>query len=135
MALPILPIWRRSLCAAAGAMVGGFSGAVMGLFLSAPNPLTLTAAETWKVGLILGLVGWVILLIVLGLWLHYGISQIAWPSLFNALLSAVLTVWVCRAVHFPVLDTLIGLLVGTLVGWVLCQLCGRYTTIVKGVSR
>jgi uncharacterized membrane protein YeaQ/YmgE (transglycosylase-associated protein family) len=134
MVLPVLPIWSRSLCAAAGAMVGGFAGVVMGLLLSPPHAFTLTASETWKAGLLLGLVGWVILLIVFGLWLHYGMSQIAGPSLLNALLSAVLTVWVCRALHVPILDTLIGLLVGTLVGWILCQLCGRFTPL-KGANR
>jgi hypothetical protein len=129
-----LPIWTRSLCAASGALAGGFTGSVLGLLLSPPNAITLTASEALRAGVILGLVGWVIILLVVGAWLHYGISQIAAPSLVNAMLSAILTVFVCRAVHFPIADTVLGLMVGTLVGWILCQLCGRFET-VKGAVR
>ncbi len=120
-----LPIWRRSLCAVSGAIAGGLAGTVMGL-VQADKSFTLTAAEAFRVGLLLGAAGWVVLLIVIGLWFHYGLAQVAWPALVNTMITCILTVFVCRALHIPYLDTIIGVLIGTLVGYLLCLLCGRF---------
>jgi hypothetical protein len=121
-----LPIWRRSLCAVSGAIAGGIAGTVMGLILSDPG-FTLTVAESLRVGLLLGAVGWVVLLVVIGLWFHYGVAQVAWPALANSMITCVLTVFACRALNIPYLDTILGVLMGTLVGYLLCLLCGRFS--------
>lgn len=127
-----LPIWRRSICAVAGAMAGSLAGMVMGLLQSEMPPGVMSAADAWKASFALSVTGWVVILIVLGLWLHYGVSQIAWPALANSLLSATFTVFVCRALHIAFLDTILGLLIGTLIGYLLCLLCGRFSAF-KGV--
>ena len=129
-----LPIWRQSLCAVSGAIVGGMAGMVVGFSQTMPASPILTLIEALKTGLVLGLFGWIMLLVLLGAWLHYGFSAVAGPALLNALLSAILTVLVCNALHIPILDTLLGLLIGTLIGWLLCLWCGRWAG-VKGVAR
>jgi ABC-type antimicrobial peptide transport system permease subunit len=73
--------------------------------------------------LLLALVGWVTVLVMFGLWLHYGIVQIALPAAVNAVLTSFLTMWLNLLIQLPWLATLIGLLVGILVGLILCQFC------------
>jgi hypothetical protein len=131
-----LPIWRRSLCAASGAICGGLAGMVMGFYQGPPGAVVLTAAQAFQTGLVLGFIGWMVLLLVIGAWLHYTASAIALPALVNALLSSVLTVFICNALNIPIIDVLVGLLIGTLVGWLLCLLCGRWAEPgLKGVAR
>jgi len=120
--LPILTIWHRSLCAVTGAIAGGFAGMLFG-FAQLQQP-ALTPTDAVKVGILLGLVAWVFILMVEALWLHYG-AAVVWPSLVTSLLSAILTVVVANAVAVPVLSVWIGLLFGTLVGALLCRLCGE----------
>lgn len=124
----LVPIWRRSLCAVTGAIVGGFAGLIMQLLQLPLHPPLLTTSEAVKIGLILGLAGWLGMLVVLAAWLHYRLSQIAGPALVNSLLSAALTVFACNIFRYPIIDTVLGLLIGTLVGWLLCLTCGKLTT-------
>ena len=119
---PILTLWRHSLCAVTGAIAGGFAGMLLGI--AQLHQPALLLADAVKVGILLGLVAWVFILMVEGLWLHYG-SAIVWPSLVTSLLSAVLTVVIANAVALPVLSVWLGILVGTLVGALLCRLCGE----------
>lgn len=121
-----MPIWRHSLCAVTGAIVGAFSGMMMGLLQSPRQPPVLTMGDVVKTGLILGVAGWIGMLVVLAAWLHYRLSQIAGPALVNSLLSAILTVFVCNIVRFSVIDSILGVFIGTLVGWLLCRVCGKF---------
>lgn len=130
----ILTIWWRSLCAASGALVGGMSGLLFGLAqLRSTAPISIPDAI--QVGILLGLVGWVGLLLLLGIWLHYSVRAIALPALVTSLLSAVLTVVI--SIRFPnvLADLWIGLLIGTLVGAALCALCGMSQNPTKGDDR
>ncbi len=129
----MIPIWRRSLCAVSGAIVGGLSGMILGFIFAQPVSPTLSPSEMVKASLIFALLGWIAVLVFLGAWLHYGFSQIAGPALLNALITAFVTVFVCNKIHIAVICTLLGLLIGTLIGWILCILCTRYET--KGVTR
>jgi hypothetical protein len=122
----ILPIWRQSLCAVSGAIAGGLAGTVMGLAQAESPHQNLTVPEAWEIALVLGAAGWLVLLILVGLWFHYGLAKIALPALVNAMLTSIVTVFVCRALHIAYLDTLLGVLIGTLIGYLLCRLCGRY---------
>ena len=115
---------RLSFCALNGAIVGAIAGFLIGL-LQGEHAQPLAAAEVLGVGVTLGLLGWAFILIVVGMWLHYGSSAVAWPALINALLTAVLTVWVNNLVDLQTIATLIGILIGILVGTVLCRLCRR----------
>lgn len=117
---------KLSFCAVNGALVGALAGFLFGAHLLEHPSHTLTPAEILQVALILMIVCWLVVLVIVGLWLHYGASAIAWPLLLNALLTVVLTVWLNNMIRIPEIAALIGLLAGILVGTVLCRFCGRF---------
>lgn len=82
-------------------------------------------SDTFKIAIILSLLGWLVVLVVVGVWRHYGILAIALPGLITAFLAAFLTVIVSNSAQIPVLSPLIGLLIGILVGVVLCRFCQK----------
>ena len=118
-----LGIWRRSVCAASGAIAGGLAGFLFGLLLVDQPGIALSLADIVLMGALLGILGWVAILVVVGLWLHYGPSAIAAPAFVNALLTSILTVAIDAWLRVAVLCVFVGLLVGTLVGALLCSLC------------
>jgi hypothetical protein len=126
-------IWRRSICAASGAMAGGIAGMLFGFAQLGRQRIPLQTAAAINTGLLLGGVGWLAVLVVVGLWLHYGIRTIALPSLFTSLLTGILTVLIALHVWLAFLDVWIGLLVGTIVGAGLCRLCG-WRSVTRGES-
>jgi hypothetical protein len=131
----ILTIWWRSLCAASGAIAGGTAGLLFGLAYRL-STVPISTADGVQAGVVLGLFGWVVLLLLIGVWLHYGVRAIALPALVTSLLSAVLTVLISmRYPPSPLADLWIGLLVGTLVGAALCALCGMSQTPKRGDDR
>ena len=129
-----LNIWRRSICAASGAMAGGIAGLLFGLAQLGRAKFVIPTPAAFETGILLGFVGWVAILIVVGLWLHYGMRAIAIPALFTSLITAVLTVFIAIALWLSILDVWIGLLVGTLVGAALCRLCGTRLAMAGGES-
>ena len=116
---------RLSFCAANGALVGALAGFLFGAHLLEHANHTLTPAEIVQVAALLAPVCWLVVLVVVGWWLHYGARAIAWPLLLNALLTVLLTVWLNNLIRIPEIATLIGLLIGALVGTVLCRFCRR----------
>jgi hypothetical protein len=116
---------RLSLCSLIGAIVGGISGFLFGLLIGQFGTLVLTGNEILRIGLILAVVGWLAVLLIVGVWLRYRISAIFLISLINAVLTAVLTVYFNYLIQQPILATLIGLLIGILVGVILCWFCRR----------
>lgn len=121
-----LSIWSRNLCAASGAIAGGLVGLLVGLFQLQP-PGVIPSADVVRVALILGIFAWLVVLLIVGLWLHYGVGPIALQSLVTTLLTSLLTVYLANKVHLPPLSVWIGILIGTLVGWLLCRFCGDKT--------
>jgi hypothetical protein len=119
-----LTIWRRSLCAVSGAIAGGIVGLLVGLFQAA-MPGVIPLADVIRAALILGLFAWLVILLIVGVWLHYGVGAIALSSLVTTFLTSLLTVYLANKIQLPVLATWIGILVGTLVGYALCRLCGE----------
>jgi hypothetical protein len=117
----IWTIWRRSLCAVSGAIAGGITGLLFGLAQLSSGKIAMTAAA--ETGIVLGFIAWIAILVVVGLWLHYGPRVIALPSLITSLVTAVLTVFIGNQLSIPILDVWIGLLVGTVVGAIFCRLC------------
>jgi len=115
-------------------MAGGITGLLFGLVQLGGPGAVFPVIEAAKTGILLGLVAWVVILVVVGLWLHYGLRPIALPALLNALVAAVLTVLIASPLRIPLLDVWIGLLVGTLVGATLCRLCGTRQTLAGGDS-
>ncbi len=124
----IFSIWRRSICALAGGFCGGVAGALLGLYQAADPAFRLSGPEVWQMGLLLALVAWIGVLVVIGLWLHYGLRATALPALVTAVIVSIITVAIANKVHVPPLTVWIGLIVGTLIGAALCAFCRlRYT--------
>ena len=118
-------IWRRSLCAVSGAIAGVIVGFIFGLFqIQTPVP-ALALPDVVRVSLMLGIAAWIATLVIVGIWARYGIAAIFLPSLVNALVTSLLTVYIANSVRMPILALWIGMLVGTLVGALLCRLCGN----------
>jgi hypothetical protein len=116
---------RLSFCALNGALIGALAGFLFGALLLEHGSHTFTPAELLQIALLLALICWFVVLVIVGLWLHYGASAIAWPLLLNALLTCVFTVWFNNLIRIPELATIVGLLVGLIVGSLLCRFCRR----------
>jgi len=116
---------RLNLCALSGALSGAATGFFFGLlqFHLEAEGLPLSGSEIVVVALLLGLLGWVTVLVVVGVWLRYKMQAIALPALINAVLTSVLTVYVSNVIQLPALASLVGLLIGILVGAIFCWLC------------
>lgn len=128
----IWTIWRRSVCAVGGAMAGGITGLLFGLIQLGDPATAAPLSVAIPTGILLGLLGWFVILLVIGLWLHYGARSIALQSLVTSLITAVLTTIISNQLGQPILDAWIGLLVGTIVGAALCALCGMRQAPMTG---
>ena len=118
---------KLSYCSRSGALAGLVAGffCALALLQLAETPVSIPAADLFKGGLALGLLAWVVLLLVVGVWLRYGLRQVALFALIISVITAVFTVFINYAIQIPVLAVPIGLLVGILVGLLLCWFCRR----------
>jgi len=117
---------RFSFCAKVGAIVGIIAGSFFALLQGMTPGVSYPPPELLLIGAALALLGWLFVLLAVGVWLRYGAAAIAAPALLNALVTAILTVFVGNFVQQPALDWLIGLLIGLVVGALLCRWCGRW---------
>ncbi|HEY6045033.1 MAG TPA: hypothetical protein VIU65_00435 [Pyrinomonadaceae bacterium] len=116
---------KLPICALVGAIIGAIAGFFFGMLQLELALPVLPIIDVLKIGLLLALLGWLVVLLVVGVWLHYGVSAIALQAMINAILTAVLTVYANNIIHQPIFATLIGLLIGILVGFILCWYCRR----------
>lgn len=123
---------RFSFCAKIGAIVGIIAGSFFALLQGSSPAATFAPQELLLMGIALALVGWLFVLLAVGIWLRYGAAAIAGPALLNALITAILTVLVCDFFGLPALDWIFGLVIGLLVGTLLCRLCERWPVFLKG---
>lgn len=117
---------RLSLCTIVGGCSGAFVGMIFGLAQLEHPDAAVSPGDLVVIALAGALTIWLILLLVLGLWLRYGVRAIAAQTLVNSFITAFLTVLICDALETPMLSSLIGLVVGIAVGSLLCMLCGRW---------
>jgi hypothetical protein len=125
---------RLPFCSKIGAIAGAVAGALMGMAMGAIVPGGLTMAGIFEAAGMLAVAGWITVLILVGVWLRYGLAQIWAPAALNALLTALLTVWVNNLVRLPWAATLLGILAGVLVGAILCRLCGPWGDLGKSAG-
>ena len=118
---------RVPFCSLAGMLVGSITGTLFGLTLFAHPGASLDLKTLLGIGLLLGLLGFVFVLFFIGVLLRYGIGQIFLPGLVNALITAVITVLVDYVLQVPELAGWVGLLIGLLVGAILCRLCEAWS--------
>jgi len=123
--LAALLFGRLSFCALMGALIGALAGFLFSALMEEHPGYVFTTTELLQIALPLVVVCWLVVLLIVGVWLHYGVAAIAWPLLLNAFLTVLLTLWANNLIQMPVLAGLIGLLIGILVGSILCRFCGR----------
>lgn len=123
--LAALLFGRLSFCALMGALIGALAGFLFSALMEEHPGYVFTTTELLQIALPLIVVCWLVVLLIVGVWLHYGVAAIAWPLLLNAFLTVLLTLWANNLIQMPVLAGLIGLLIGILVGSILCRFCGR----------
>lgn len=114
---------KLPFCSVAGALVGVIAGTLLGLCEAALPAGMPSLGDVVATALALGLLGWFSIILMFGVWLHYGIAQIAPPALPNALLTALLTVWINFLIRMPAIAVPLGMLAGILVGLMLCRFC------------
>src|SRR6266571_4026975 len=114
---------RLPFCSMPGAGVGAFAGVVLGIVMVQEPGLAVTFGQLVVIGAILGVVGFLMVLLLLGVWLHYGVAAIALPAFVNAILTGVLSVLIVHALRVPAIAAFLGAAVGAAIGAVLCGLC------------
>lgn len=126
------PFARLPFCSLPGAVAGSFAGFIVTLFMLEHPDLVLTPQEQVLLALMIGVTAWLLILLLYGMLLQYGVAAILWPALLNALLSALLTVFVNLWLGRPEVASVLGLLIGVLVGALLCRFCRNFTGRARG---
>ena len=113
------------------------ASAVLGWVSSVRSWLNRPAVENHEVSrisvaVVLGLIAWLFLLLVIGVWLKYGIGSIALQTFVTAFLTAFFTVYLSNIINLPYLTVILGWLVGILIGYLLCLFCRRYFPGLRG---
>ncbi len=121
-------------CSLTGALVGAIAGFFFSLFQLQNPSLILIPSEILIIGILLGFVGWLFVLLVVGMWLHYGVRSISLQAFLNSMLTAIFTVYINNLIQIPAVAVIVGMIVGIIIGYLLCLLCRRYEHNRRGVS-
>jgi hypothetical protein len=70
---------RLPFCSLPGAIVGAISGLVFGLTLTGNTTISLQWSDILLAGMLLGVPGFLFVLLLFGLWLRYGVGAIFSP--------------------------------------------------------
>src|SRR6266436_903657 len=108
---------KLPICSLVGAIIGSIAGFFFGMLQSQLTLPVLPMIDVLRIGLLLALLGWLIALLVVGVWLHYGVAAIALQAFINAILTAILTVYANNLIQQPIIATFIGLVIGILIGY------------------
>ena len=110
------------ICAQTGAFMGVIAGFTLDLVQPGIN-FSPTMFELAGAALLITAFVWVATLFLVGVVMRLGTSSIALPALLNALLVSFATVTISPVIKVPGLITVAGLILGALVGAILCALC------------
>jgi hypothetical protein len=119
-------------CSLAGGLAGVITGFIFSLFQVQNPTIVLTLQEVLLIAVVLALVAWLFLLLVIGIWLKYGVGPIALQTFVTALLTAIATVYLNNIIKLPYLAVILGWLIGILIGYLLCLFCRRYSPGLRG---
>lgn len=122
--------WLRRLgtCGNAGIIVGAIVGGLLSLLDLLHGPLNVAGADFWRLWIALSLFGWLALLFILAGLVRLTLSSVALPALVNSALVTFLTLWICRAIPAWGWAVPIGILIGMLIG---VLLCGLYRNLLE----
>jgi hypothetical protein len=110
-------------CCQTGAVVGSVAGFLFAILQLEHPALVLTPQQRVVIALLLAVAALLLVLFLFGVLLRYGVLQIFWGALLNALVTAQLTVWIDYSLDQPAISAIVGALVGVLVGFLLCRFC------------
>lgn len=114
---------RLGVCGNTGLIAGVITGLILGILNLRIGPgLVLTNTEAWQLAGILALFSWIVIVFLLLLVLRVKLSQVIIPVLINTLLVCSLTVFTVNTFHLFPIAWLIGMLIGIIIGYLLCQL-------------
>lgn len=118
----IIRFFRRlTFCAKIDLVIGFITGYFFGIIVLSGQFLDWLLVL--EMGLILAIVCWVVILLVVGRWLRYGIRQIALLTFINSIITSIITVVVIFFLKPPYYFAWIGAIMGILVGTVFCKVC------------
>ena len=118
---------RIGVCGIAGVIAGSFAGLMLTLLdLLYEQALSLTQVERLPVSLLLTLAAWLVALFAFVCLAHYRLAAIAIPTFLIALLVCFLPVHLTHVLGLYGLAWLVGLVVGLLVGMLLCAFYKRF---------
>ncbi len=124
---------RLGPCALCGSIAGGGAGFVFGLtqfgLPTAPIPTHAAIA----VGILLGFLAYLGILLFIGVLGNFGVRALLLPALITCLLAGLVTVVVVNRLDAQLFSTLIGWILGAIVGRLLCYSCSKLI-VVKGAS-
>jgi hypothetical protein len=118
---------RIGVCGNAGVIVGLLTGGALWFLDFLHEPLVLSDPDALRMWGILALFGWVALLFVFLALVRWPFSSIVIPTLVNAVLVSGITLYGSRALGLFAIAWLLGLLIGALLGFLLCRLY-KYST-------
>lgn len=128
---PLARFFRRiSFCAKVGALAGSFSA---GLFTAIQFASTgFTFQEALITGAILALGAWLFVLLIVGVLLRYGITQIALITLIICLLTSVGIAILLHSYPLPRQSLVVGFVLGLIIGEIICRIC---TLLTRGIRK
>lgn len=115
-------------CGLAGLIVGVVVGMMLTLLYWLDGATgAFTNQELLYIALILTILGWAVMMFVLVVLVRASFASVRLPAFINALLVTFLTTFVCARAGVLEWAWLIGMLIGALVGYLLCTLYQRIT--------
>jgi hypothetical protein len=118
-------------CGQAGVIVGMIVGGLLGLHDFIEGGIAVSANDLLAYWLLLAIFGWIVLLAIFTLFVRWSLGSVIVPTFVNALLVTGLTLLVVVTGGLYPIAFFVGLLMGLLVGSLLCQV-GRW---LKGSNR
>lgn len=124
---------RLGVCATVGFIAGILTGFALVFYNLNGGSTVLTAAEVWKVTLLLWAAISVFLLLYLYILCRYTLASIFFPTLFNSLITCFLTIWFTNQYGLWTTAIFIGIVIGLLIGKLLCILCKLLNRKIYGL--
>jgi hypothetical protein len=113
---------RLGVCGRAGGIVGAVIGLVLTVLGAVHDSLSLDGSQALWIWLVLTLLGWLVLLFIFTLFVRWTVKSVVLPTLINSMLVAAFTVAITVLTELYSLAWLVGIIVGTVMGMILCWL-------------
>jgi hypothetical protein len=116
------PFRYLPFCSLPGSVAGSLAGLLMSTFELARPSGPLSAQQLVIVALLITIPALLLVLFLFGL-LHYRVGQILPAATLNALITTMLVVFLVHWLNMPAVGGILGLVIGVLVGALLCLFC------------